>query len=416
MEMQIGGFARRYWPWLAIVVTAAIGVSFAVWLAQRTDLQMRADLLRKARLVANSVSSRDVSELSFSLLDRRNPAFLRMCDWMRRQVQVAGCRSIYSMTRDGDAIVFGPESLGVKDPLASPPGTRYRSPPAELKDAFDRRQALTVGPYTDEYGTFVSAFAPVFDAQTGDLVLVIGMDVEAPDWKINVATDAALPLSLAGLVILLLILLEVSSALRLRDASLCESERRCRALYENNLDAIVMVGPGGDIVDANPAAERMLRRPVRDIRRAGMTGITGHDPRLPEFMAVLNRDGQAAGKLTLIRGDDSPCDAEVSSKTFRDWRGDARSVLVLRDVSERTRWEEDRARLAADLAKADASVKTLAGLLPVCFRCRKMRNDPAYWKQIATFVAEHAGAGFSSAICPDCMEKDSPGAATQAET
>ncbi len=413
--MRVAGIGRRYWPWLAIAVTAAVGVAFAVWVAERSDRQMRADLLRKARLIANSVSSRDVAELSFSLLDRSNPAFLRMCDWMRRQVHIAGCRSIYSMTLKGNGVIFGPESLGVSDPLASPPGTLYRSPPAELGDVFASERALTVGPYTDEYGTFVSAFAPVVDAQTGALVLVIGMDVEAPDWKLNVAADAALPLSLAGLIILILILFEVSSALRLRDASLCESERWCRALYENNLDAIVMVGPSGDILDANPAAERMLRRPLRDIRHAGMQGIAGHDPRLPEFMAVLNRDGRAAGGLTLLRGDDSRCEAEVSSKTFRDWRGDAKATLVLRDVSERTLWEEERARLGADLATAEASVKALAGLLPVCVSCRKMRNDPAYWSQVAAFVAGHAGAGFPNAVCPDCAGKRTPGPAAQAE-
>lgn len=40
-------------------------------------------------------------------------------------------------------------------------------------------------PYTDEWGTFISAYAPILDAE-GDLVAVLGIDVELKDYYMRV--------------------------------------------------------------------------------------------------------------------------------------------------------------------------------------------------------------------------------------
>ncbi|HMM61329.1 MAG TPA: CHASE domain-containing protein, partial [Candidatus Rifleibacterium sp.] len=40
-----------------------------------------------------------------------------------------------------------------------------------------------VGPYTDEYGTFVSAFVPVSDPKTNEVLILLCIDVLAEGWK-----------------------------------------------------------------------------------------------------------------------------------------------------------------------------------------------------------------------------------------
>ena len=352
---------RNHWHWLAIIPTAIIGIEFAIWVAQRADRQMREQLLTSAELIANSVNSGDVKALSFSLDDRANPAFLRMSGWMKRQVQVAKCRSVYSMVRKGNDIVFGPESLDVNDRLASPPGTRYQSPPDALLGIFRNPHPVTVGPYTDEYATFVSAFAPVVDQQTGTLLLVIGIDVEASTWNTTVATDAILPISLTALAILLLILVEAFSLLHIRDASLNESEQRYCALYENCIDGILMIDARGDILAANQAAEHMLRRPVGNLCSVGFSGIAGHDARVAEFTEKLSCKGHVRGELTLSCGDDTFFQAEARAKAFTDHRGEMRATLILRDISERQQWEKEREHLIAELTAARVDVKMPEG-------------------------------------------------------
>ncbi len=75
-------------------------------------------------------------------------------------------------------------------------------------------------------------------------------------------------------------------------------------------------------------------------------------------------------------------------------------------VAERTRQLSNSNR---DLENALASVKTLAGLLPICSNCKKIRNDKGYWEQIEKYICEHTNADFSHGICPECAEKLYPG-------
>jgi hypothetical protein len=63
----------------------------------------------------------------------------------------------------------------------APPGTLYKEPPEEFLKVFKDKRPVTVGPFTDEYETFVSAAAPVLDPESGNVVMVLGLDILAHD-------------------------------------------------------------------------------------------------------------------------------------------------------------------------------------------------------------------------------------------
>ena len=71
----------------------------------------------------------------------------------------------------------------------------------------------------------------------------------------------------------------------------------------------------------------------------------------------------------------------------------------------------DQDVLAARLVVAErilslqSQVKQLAGMLPICCLCKKVRDDQNYWHQVETFVAEHTDARFTHSYCPDCFNK-----------
>lgn len=68
-------------------------------------------------------------------------------------------------------------------------------------------------------------------------------------------------------------------------------------------------------------------------------------------------------------------------------------------LNERLRKESAR------LALAEAHVKVLSGMLPICCSCKKIRDDNGYWEQVEVYVRDHSEAEFSHGICPECMEK-----------
>ena len=67
--------------------------------------------------------------------------------------------------------------------------------------------------------------------------------------------------------------------------------------------------------------------------------------------------------------------------------------------------EDERERLIRQLQEALASIKTLRGLLPICYSCKQIRDDKGYWNQIETYIHDHTDANFTHGICPACASK-----------
>jgi len=70
------------------------------------------------------------------------------------------------------------------------------------------------------------------------------------------------------------------------------------------------------------------------------------------------------------------------------------------DLEEKNRQLEKKNR---QLTSALASIKTLQGLIPICAKCKKIRDDDGFWQQVEIYVGKHSDAEFSHGICPDCM-------------
>lgn len=57
------------------------------------------------------------------------------------------------------------------------------------------------------------------------------------------------------------------------------------------------------------------------------------------------------------------------------------------------------------LGKAQANVKLLEGILPICANCKQIRDGEGYWNQVESYIKEHSEAEFTHSICPDCVKK-----------
>jgi hypothetical protein len=56
-------------------------------------------------------------------------------------------------------------------------------------------------------------------------------------------------------------------------------------------------------------------------------------------------------------------------------------------------------------AAAEAEVKTLRGILPICAACKRIRTDDGAWQQIEVYIRDHSAAEFSHGLCAECMTK-----------
>jgi len=57
-----------------------------------------------------------------------------------------------------------------------------------------------------------------------------------------------------------------------------------------------------------------------------------------------------------------------------------------------------------ELEKALSEVKQLQGMLPICAKCKKIRDDKGYWNIIESYIENHSNVEFTHGMCPECME------------
>lgn len=121
---------------------------------------------------------------------------------------------------------------------------------------------------------------------------------------------------------------------------LAESEERYRLVMNNSLDAIMLTIPDGGIIAANQAACQMFGMTEEEICSGGRAGIVdATDPRLAELIKTREAEGKVTGVLTFIRKDGSRFEGEMSSVIFRNSKGEPRTSMMIRDISERMKAE-----------------------------------------------------------------------------
>lgn len=71
-------------------------------------------------------------------------------------------------------------------------------------------------------------------------------------------------------------------------------------------------------------------------------------------------------------------------------------------VDERTK---ELTKSNREIQKALDEVHALRGIIPICARCKKIRNDKGYWSQVDTYIEAHSEAKFSHGLCQQCSDE-----------
>jgi len=148
------------------------------------------------------------------------------------------------MALRGGKIVFGPESIPEGDARASPPGLVYQEPRREVWDAFKKKRPYTLGPVQDKYGTFVSAFAPILNPRSGEVMMLVAIEVESGEWNQVIFRER---ISAIGIVFFFLVLIILGYvAFHRRRAGVVE--KSWRKHYESWVVAVLGIALTGLIV------------------------------------------------------------------------------------------------------------------------------------------------------------------------
>jgi PAS domain S-box-containing protein len=265
------------WLIIAIIVILASGMALTLWSVQREDNLLRTDLLIKTRHLSSDISAEHVKGLTGSESDLGSPDYVILKNQMIRfragdpQIQF-----VYLMGQQSDGTVFfyvdseSPESEDY-----SPPGQGYPEASASLLNIFSSGQETTEGPQSDRWGTWVSGLVPITDATTGKVIAVLGTDIDAKDWTIQII-KASTPAVIAMLLLVLLLLIffyvlqrneRERQILAESGATIRESESRYRTVFESTGTAMLTIEENTTIGFANKEFFKLTGYSQEDINK-----------------------------------------------------------------------------------------------------------------------------------------------------
>jgi PAS domain S-box-containing protein len=143
---------------------------------------------------------------------------------------------------------------------------------------------------------------------------------------------------------------EDRDARRQAEEVLRESEDKNSALVNHSLDAILLTRPDGTVLSANQAACDMFGWSEEEICQRGSPSLVEtNDPRLAPALEARVRKGSFRGELTFLRKDGTAFLCEVSSVMFSDRNGQQLTSMIIRDVTERKKAEQEILSLNTEL-------------------------------------------------------------------
>jgi len=276
------------WLIIAIIVILASGMVMTLWTVQQEENLLRADLITKTRLMQGGIDTRHVKALTGTEADLVSPDYQTLKGQIIK-VQSADplIRFIYILSQRPDGTIFflidaePPESVDY-----SPPGEVYPEASPILLNAFTSGKETTEGPVTDRWGTWVSGLVPIKDSQTGEVIAVLGTDINARDWTIQIIIASA-PAVIAMLLLLLLLLIffyvqqrndRERQILTASEAAIKESGRRLTDIINFLPDATLVIDMEGKVISWNKAMEEMT-----GVAAEAMLGKGKHEYSIPFY-------------------------------------------------------------------------------------------------------------------------------------
>ena len=302
----------------------------------------------------------------------------------------------YILGLRGGKIVFLADSEPADSSDYSPPGQIYTEASEEIFTPFHTGKTVLTKPYTDRWGTWVSALVPMIEPGSQTVTAVFGMDYSAAEWFSRIwarmIPDIFLALGFFTLCLLLLVIWAKHSRLQLLIKRLAIDEALFHNVFTQAPIGIAIVTsmkfvPTREFgaLSLNPMFKRILQRDADELTKVEWPEIT-HPDDLQKDLDLFGQfqrreiDGYILEKRFLLP-DGSPVWTNMHISRFAGNLGTGLAHLcLLEDISSRKQMEET-------LRESERSKSVLVSHLPgMAYRCQNDRN----WTM--AFVSEGCAA------------------------
>lgn len=346
-------FFKQYFA--LIIGSVAIIMIAGVWaFFTYNDLKtaVENDLTDLVQLVSAAVSSENLAALSYTESDIGDPKYQEIYAQFISVGQAMGrhIKGIYVIKILGGEARFVVDSALPDDPYHSEPGTVYEQVPQAVFDVSRDGIRRFVGPYTDEYGSYYSAFTAISLEAEGS-TLIMGADVETGVFNALLRERLQLPALIFLVALLLYMILNffLAERLNLQEAAREQERRALRNAQERELlllnisEGVVACDDSGTVTYANRFARETVCAP--GIECVGKPfqqywaivdeqGVPLPDAQQPLSVASAKQDPVAAAPQRYIRRiDGSLLPVVVSVASIGEKPGKRTIVMSYRDMT-----------------------------------------------------------------------------------
>lgn len=225
-----------------LVLVLLLGTILVFKSIKDEERRLAEDYTQQIAIVAHSMEIGLQKPLMGEALVLNSKDYKEIKGQLERYVEhLPGTRWLYTLHVRKGSIVFGVDSNPQTSADFSPPNSVYEDAPEGLPEVFMGKPKV-IGPYSDRWGSFVSAFFPVVDLNTNKVICLIAADVDVKIWTVKRWRRAILPLALTILIsLILLILFIVRIRLNRHFGRLADEERKLqheRLFLQSLIDAV----------------------------------------------------------------------------------------------------------------------------------------------------------------------------------
>lgn len=200
--------ARSWQVYGVMVVALVLVVGALAWLlARNAERDLRQQFLESVELIARSLPLEEIRALEGTPRDSEAVVYQRLkAQFEIVQQHLTHCRFVYLVGRRADGrVFFFLDGEPAHSPNYRPPGQIFEEAPAGFHGVFQRWTPMTVGPFTDRWGTWVSALVPVPAGRKDGVLVVFGADMDIEVRKRQVFQKVLIPATLFTMLILVLL-------------------------------------------------------------------------------------------------------------------------------------------------------------------------------------------------------------------
>lgn len=202
---------------IAIVVVLMAGSAAIYYTYRIAGATLEHSLLKNATTIAYSIDESQLKHLTGTEADLSNPTYQAL---KTRLIKIRSARPdirfvYFTGYRDGEPFFYVDSEP--EDSLdLSPPGQIYFEGSEAFRNPFIKNDPTPqVEPiYQDRWGTWLTAIIPLVDPTTGNVIALIGMDMDASDYFKTVYFYTGFPV---GVTLFIIIMLLVGYVLRRRE-------------------------------------------------------------------------------------------------------------------------------------------------------------------------------------------------------